>query len=64
LRGPVGPVGPQGPAGIGFTKGAILEMKTGFPTPAGFTKIGTTAFTYRDLQGNNHTIILNVYQKN
>jgi len=67
--GPVGPIGPQGltgatgPAGIGFVTGGILQMRQGSPAPAGFTKIGTTQFQYRDLQGRNQTITLDVYQK-
>src|SRR5262249_50835698 len=47
--GAVGPVGPQGPAGVGLVPGAILTVQPGFPAPAGFTKIGTTSFPYRDL---------------
>src|SRR5262249_17359947 len=62
--GPVGPVGPQGPAGIGLVQGAILTMRQGFPAPTGFTKIGTTPFQYKDLNGTNQTITLDVYQKN
>jgi hypothetical protein len=52
-----------GPAGIGFVTGGILQMRQGLPAPAGFNKIGTTQFQYRDLNGRNQSITLDVYQK-
>src|SRR5262249_22198924 len=61
--GAVGPVGPQGPAGVGLVPGAILTVQPGFPAPAGFTKIGTTSFPYRDLTGRGEQVWLDVYQK-
>jgi hypothetical protein len=62
--GPTGPVGPQGPAGVGLVQGAILTMRQGRSAPAGFTKIGTTSFQFKDLNGRSQTITLDVYQKN
>jgi hypothetical protein len=35
----------------------------GSPAPSGFVKIGTAQFQYRDLNGRNKTITLDVYQK-
>jgi hypothetical protein len=62
--GATGATGPQGPAGIGFVSGGTLLMKQGSAAPAGFTKIGTTDFQYRDLSGKNQKVTLDVYQKN
>lgn len=63
--GATGATGPQGPIGLGLTTGAIVQLIQGSPAPAGgFTKIGTTSFTYRDLTNHNHTINIDVYQKN
>lgn len=63
--GPMGPIGLTGPQGIGITTGGIIQLTQGSPAPAGgFTKIGTTSFAYRDLTNHNHTINLDVYQKN
>lgn len=62
--GPQGPPGQQGPPGIGFTSGGILTMRQGSTPPSGFTKLGTTTFQYRDLNGKNQSITLDVYQKN
>jgi hypothetical protein len=59
-----GCTGPQGPAGIGFVSGGTLLMKQGSTAPAGFTKLGTTDFQYKDLGGKNQKVILDVYQKN
>jgi hypothetical protein len=71
LQGPVGQTGatgatgPQGPQGFGLTTGAIIQLIQGSAAPAGgFTKIGTTSFAYRDLTNHNHTINVDVYQKN
>jgi hypothetical protein len=61
--GPQGPAGLQGPAGVGLVTGAILQMRQGSPAPAGFTKIGTSQFKYKDLTNHDKTINLNVYQK-
>jgi len=66
-QGPVGatgPVGPQGPDGVGLVTGAILQMRQGQPAPAGFTKIGTSNFKYKDLTNHDKTVKLDVYQKN
>jgi hypothetical protein len=38
-------------------------MKQGSAPPAGFNKIGTTDFQYKDLAGKNQKVILDVYQK-
>ncbi len=63
--GATGATGPQGPQGVGLTTGAIIQLVQGSLAPAGgFTKIGTTSFAYRDLTNHNHTINLDVYQKN
>lgn len=62
-QGATGPAGPQGPAGIGFVQGGILQMRQGSPAPAGFTRIGTTQFQYRDLNGKNQVLTLDAYQK-
>jgi hypothetical protein len=62
--GATGPAGPQGPAGIGFVSGGILLMKQGSAAPAGFTKIGTTDFQYKDQSGKNQKVTLDVYEKN
>jgi sugar lactone lactonase YvrE len=62
--GATGPAGPQGPAGIGFVSGGTLFMKQGSAAPAGFTKLGTTQITYKDLNAKNQVVTLDVYQKN
>jgi sugar lactone lactonase YvrE len=62
--GATGPAGPQGPAGIGFVSGGTLLMKQGSAAPAGFTKLGTTDFQYKDLLGKNQKVTLDVYEKN
>ena len=62
--GATGPAGPQGPAGSGFVTGGTLLMKQGSPAPAGFTKLGTTQFQYKDLSSKNQVVTLDVYQKN
>jgi sugar lactone lactonase YvrE len=62
-QGPAGPQGPQGPAGAGLVSGSTLVMKQGSAAPAGFNKIGTTSFQYRDLTGKNQNVTLDVYQK-
>jgi sugar lactone lactonase YvrE len=62
--GATGPAGPQGPAGVGFVSGGTLLMKQGSAAPAGFTKIGTTDFQYRDLTGKTQKVTLDVYEKN
>src|SRR5207253_7243473 len=53
--GATGPVGPQGPNGIGLVTGAYLYLPSGTAAPAGFTKIGTSQVTYRDLSGKNQS---------
>ena len=61
---PAGPPGPQGPPGPGLVSGSTLLMKQGSAPPAGFTKIGTTDFQYKDLASKNQKVTLDVYQKN
>jgi sugar lactone lactonase YvrE len=61
--GPAGPPGPQGPPGIGFSSGGTQLVRQGAPAPAGFNKIGTTTFQYRDLNGKNQSVTLDVYQR-
>jgi hypothetical protein len=39
-------------------------MQQGSAPPAGFTKIGTTDFQYKDLALKNQKVTLDVYQKN
>jgi hypothetical protein len=39
-------------------------MKQGSAAPAGFTKLGTTDFQYRDLSGKIQKVTLDVYEKN
>jgi sugar lactone lactonase YvrE len=60
---PAGPPGPQGPPGPGLVSGSTLLMKQGSAAPAGFIKLGTTDFQYKDLAGKNQKVILDVYQK-
>jgi hypothetical protein len=38
-------------------------MRQGSPGPAGFVKIGTTQFLYRDQLGKTQVVDLDVYQK-
>ena len=52
------------PAGVGLVQGATLTMQSGSAAPAGFTKIGTTSFPYRDVNGIGRQVWLDVYQKN
>lgn len=61
--GATGATGPQGPEGVGLVTGSILLMKQGSPAPAGFIKIGTTQINYKDLNGKNQVVTLDVYQK-
>ena len=61
---PAGPPGPQGPPGPGLVSGSMLLMKQGSAPPAGFTKLGTTDFLYKDLASKNQKVTLDVYQKN
>jgi sugar lactone lactonase YvrE len=60
---PAGPPGPQGPPGPGLVSGSTLLMKQGSAPPAGFIKLGTTDFSYRDLASKNQKVTLDVYQK-
>ena len=68
-QGPAGPpgatgaTGPAGPPGPGLVSGATLLMKQGSAAPAGFTKLGTTDFQYKDLAGKGQKVVLDVYQK-
>lgn len=62
-QGPPGPPGPQGPPGPGLVSGSTLLLKQGSAPPAGFTKLGTTDFQYKDLTGKNQKVTLDVYQK-
>jgi hypothetical protein len=62
-RGPQGPQGPQGPAGGGLVSGAILELATSAPPPAGFIKLGTTVIHYTDTTGHPRNLEVNLYQK-
>ena len=56
--------GCPGPAGVGLVSGSTLLMKQGSAPPAGFTKLGTTDFQYKDLASKNQKVTLDVYQKN
>jgi hypothetical protein len=62
--GATGPVGPEGPPGVGLAQGSVLCIKQGFAAPAGFTKIGTYTFNYKDLPGHTQSLTTNIYTKN
>jgi collagen triple helix repeat protein len=62
--GETGPIGPQGPTGVGLVQGSILCIKQGFAAPAGFTKLGTFVFGYRDLAGRPQPLTADIYTKN
>src|SRR4030095_6318257 len=62
--GAIGPIGPQGPAGVGLVQGSVLCIKRGFAAPAGFTKIGTYTFNYKDLPGHTQSLTTDIYTKN
>lgn len=62
--GATGPIGPQGPAGVGLVQGSVLCIKQGFAAPAGFTKIGTYTFNYKDLPGHSRSLTTDIYIKN
>jgi hypothetical protein len=62
--GATGPIGPQGPTGVGLVQGSVLCIKQGFAAPAGFTKIGTYTFNYKDLPGHTQSLITDIYTKN
>jgi hypothetical protein len=47
-----------------FQRNGIFQMRQGSAAPAGFIKIGTSQFQYRDLNGRTQTLTLDVYQKN
>jgi len=64
LTGATGATGPIGPTGSGLVTGAILNLASGTPAPAGFTKIGTAKESIQDLTGHSKTIQLDVYKKN
>lgn len=59
-----GSTGPQGPAGAGFVAGAYLMLPAGAAAPSGFTKVGTTTTSYKDLAGKNQIKAVDLYQKN
>jgi Collagen triple helix repeat (20 copies) len=61
--GATGPIGPQGPTGVGLVQGSVLCIKQGFAAPAGFTKIGTFVFGYRDLAGRPQPLTADIYTK-
>lgn len=61
--GATGPIGPQGPAGVGLVQGSVLCIKQGFTAPAGFTKIGTYVFSYRNLAGRPQSLTTDIYTK-
>jgi hypothetical protein len=42
----------------------ISELVSGTPTPAGFTKLGTTDLHYTDTTGHQRELHVNIYQKN
>ena len=62
--GATGPIGPQGPTGVGLVQGSVLCIKQGLAAPAGFTKIGTYTFNYKDLPGHTQLLITDIYTKN
>jgi hypothetical protein len=61
--GATGATGPQGPQGVGLVPGAYLQLPTGAPPPAGFFLLGTTTITYRDTQGRNKSVTVNLFQR-
>ena len=61
--GATGPIGPQGPAGAGLVQGSVLCIRRGFAAPAGFTKIGTYTFNYKDLPGHTQSLTTDIYTK-
>jgi hypothetical protein len=68
-RGPTGATGATGPGSARASWNRIRLRsypldEQGSAAPAGFTKIGTTDFQYRDLSGKNQKVTLDVYQKN
>jgi len=62
--GPIGATGPQGPAGEGLLSGAYLQLAVGTPPPAGFTMVGTTTISYRDMNNRNTSVTVNLFRKN
>ena len=64
LQGPPGPIGPEGPTGVGLVQGGVLCIRQGFAAPAGFTKIGTYTFNYKDLPGHSRSLTTDIYTKN
>jgi hypothetical protein len=62
--GATGPIGPQGPTGVGLVQGSVLCIRQGFAAPAGFTKIGTYTFNYKDLPGHTQLLTTDIYIKN
>jgi hypothetical protein len=62
--GPIGATGPQGPAGEGLVSGAYLQLAVGTPPPAGFTMVGTTTISYRDMNNRNTSVTVNLFRKN
>ena len=62
--GATGAIGPQGPVGIGLVSGAYLYLPSGTAPPTGFTMIGRTQVTYKDLSGKNQSSTADVYQRN
>jgi hypothetical protein len=62
--GPIGATGPQGTAGEGLVSGAYLQLAVGTPPPAGFTMVGTTTISYRDMSSRNTSVTVNLFRKN
>jgi hypothetical protein len=63
IQGLKGDTGATGPTGSGLVSGGTLLVRQGAGAPEGFIKIGTTQFQYRDLNGKQQTVTLDVYQK-
>jgi sugar lactone lactonase YvrE len=61
IAGLTGPTGPQGP---GLVPGAYLFLPAGTTAPSGFAKVGTSTSQYKDLNGKNQNVSIDVYQKN
>ncbi|MEY2558862.1 MAG: hypothetical protein QOE34_2287 [Verrucomicrobiota bacterium] len=63
IQGLKGDSGATGPTGSGLVSGGTLLVRQGAGAPEGFIKIGTAQFQYRDLNGKQQTVTLDVYQK-
>ena len=44
--------------------GAYLYLPAGTAAPSGFTRVGTSTAQYKDLNGKNQNVAVDVYQKN